>query len=255
MIPSIALPDGEIHPVAFHSHTLTSPELNYDTHDKELLAIFEAFQKWRHYLEGSGSPMDVVTDHKNLEYCSTTKLLTCQQACWSGFLSQFNLVIRFRPGKLGTKPDFHPEFTQEQLASSLQALYYFEPLIRAVGIMDVGQLHTDIHSAQQSNTHSLEIIATLSGPDTDPRWSLDSSELLCYDGCVWVPDVNDLRLRILLNNHDHPVLGHFSQNKTLELVRRDYTWLGVRMFVKDYCKSCTTCARSKVPCHWRYGFL
>src|ERR1700720_3157390 len=53
-ILSIALPDGEIHPVAFHSHTLTSPQLNYDTHDKELLAIFKAFQKWRHYLEGSG---------------------------------------------------------------------------------------------------------------------------------------------------------------------------------------------------------
>ena len=47
-ILSITLPDGEIHPVAFHSHTLSSSELNYDTHDKELLAIFEAFEKWRH---------------------------------------------------------------------------------------------------------------------------------------------------------------------------------------------------------------
>ena len=52
-ILSITLPDGEIHPVAFHSRTLTKPELNYDTHDKELLAIFEAFTNWRHYLEGS----------------------------------------------------------------------------------------------------------------------------------------------------------------------------------------------------------
>ena len=74
--------------------------------------------------------------------------------------------------------------------------------------MDIGQLHTDIHSAQQSDTHSLEIIAILSGPDADPRWSLDGSGLLRYDGRIWVPDVNDLRLRILLNNHDHPVLGY-----------------------------------------------
>src|SRR6202041_1712174 len=240
-ILSITLPNGEIHPVAFHSRTLSTSKLNYDTHDKELLAIFEAFNKWRHYLEGSGSPIDVVTDHKNLEYFSTTKLLTRRQARWSEFLSQFNLVICFRPGKLGTKPDsltrrwdvypkevdrdytkvnpqnFHPVFTQEQLASSLQATYYFEPLIRAVEIMDVGQLHTDIHSAQQSDTHSLKIIATLSRPDEDPRWSLDGSGLLHYDGRIWVPDVNDLCLWILLNNHDHPVLGHFGQNKTLEL--------------------------------------
>jgi len=47
---------------------MTPPELNYDTHDKELLAIFEAFHHWHHYLEGSATPIDVVTDHKNLEY-------------------------------------------------------------------------------------------------------------------------------------------------------------------------------------------
>ena len=35
-ILSITLLDGEIHPVAFHSRTLTSLELNYDRYDKEL---------------------------------------------------------------------------------------------------------------------------------------------------------------------------------------------------------------------------
>src|SRR3984957_20551095 len=91
----ITLPDGEIHPIAFHSRTLTEAELNYDTHDKELLAIFEAFTNWCHYFGGSTLSVDVVTDHKNLVYFSTTKLLTCQQARWSEFLSQFNLIIRF----------------------------------------------------------------------------------------------------------------------------------------------------------------
>src|ERR1700729_4356758 len=75
-ILSITLLNSEIHPVAFHSRTLSTSELNYDTHNKEPLAIFKAFQKWRHYLEGSGSPIDIVPDHKNLEYFSTTKPLT-----------------------------------------------------------------------------------------------------------------------------------------------------------------------------------
>ena len=39
-------PDGEIRPVTFYLCMLTVPELNYDTHDKELLAIFEAFHLW-----------------------------------------------------------------------------------------------------------------------------------------------------------------------------------------------------------------
>ena len=72
--------EGTLHPITFHSCTFTSPELNYDMHDKELSAIFEAFKWWRHYLEGSAKPIDVVTDHKNLEYFSMTKLLTRCQA-------------------------------------------------------------------------------------------------------------------------------------------------------------------------------
>ena len=36
--------DNEVYPVAFHFHTFTMVELNYDTHNKELLVIFEAFK-------------------------------------------------------------------------------------------------------------------------------------------------------------------------------------------------------------------
>ena len=95
-ILSLTTDAGELHPIAFHSHTLMGTELNYDTHDKELLAHFECLKTWRHYLEGSATPIDVVTDHKNLEYFTTIKLLTCRQARWSEFLSQFNLIVHFR---------------------------------------------------------------------------------------------------------------------------------------------------------------
>ena len=175
-ILSITCADREIRPVTYYSRTLTALELNYDTHDKELLAIFEAFQNWRHYLEGSASPIDVVTDHKNLKYFSTSKVLSRQQAWWSEFLSQFNLIIRFRPGKLGAKPDtltrqwdvypkegdsgyarvnpqnLRPVFTQEQLTNSLHATYLEFPVLRAVAIMDVETLHSDILSALPSVT-------------------------------------------------------------------------------------------------------
>jgi len=106
-ILSIMTKDNEIHPIAFHSQTFSTPELNYDIHDKELLVIFEAFKIWRHYLEGSALPIAIVIDHKNLEYFSTTKVLTRRQARWSEYLSQFNLVICFHPRRLGTKPDYH----------------------------------------------------------------------------------------------------------------------------------------------------
>ena len=45
-ILSIVNEDNEDHPVVFYSHTFTTVELNYDTYDKKLLAIFKAFKIW-----------------------------------------------------------------------------------------------------------------------------------------------------------------------------------------------------------------
>jgi len=46
VILSIVNEDNEVHLVAFHSCTFTAVELNYNTHNKELLAIFKAFKIW-----------------------------------------------------------------------------------------------------------------------------------------------------------------------------------------------------------------
>ena len=78
-ILSIVNENNEVHPVAFHSRTFTAAELNYDIHNKELFAIFEAFKIWQHYLKGLAYPINIVMDHKNLEYFSTTKVLTQRQ--------------------------------------------------------------------------------------------------------------------------------------------------------------------------------
>jgi len=274
-ILSITCTDGEIHPVTYYSQTLTAPELNYDTHDKELLAIFEAFQNWRHYLEGSTSPIDIVTDHKNLEYFSTSKVLSHWQAQWSEFLSQFNLVICFRPGKLGAKPDaltrrwdvypkegdsgyarVNPQnlrlvFTQEQLSNSLCATYLEFPVLRAVAIMDVETLHSDILSALPSDPIAQVHLAD----PLDSHWSTNKAGFLRLDGCIYVPDLDDLCLQVLQYRHDHPLAGHFGQNQTLELIQHEYTWPGLRTFVKDYVRSCTSCTRAKTPHHRPYGLL
>ena len=212
-ILSIQTNSSEIHPVAFHSRTFSAPELNYDTHDKELLAIFEAFHVWQHFLKGSGTPIDVVTDHKNLEYFSTTKVLTPCQARWSEYLSQFNLIIHFCPGKLGTKPDsltrcwdvypkwgnsnyatvnpsnFRPMFTQEQISVSLRATELLNPVLRATVIMDQEQLNLDILSALPDNPL---YIAHLKEPK--PCWSVTPDGFLCHDSLIYIPNSNNLRL-------------------------------------------------------------
>jgi hypothetical protein len=53
-------PDGKLHPIAFHSRKLTPAEMNYEIYDKELLAIVDCFEKWRHYLEGAQHRIQVL---------------------------------------------------------------------------------------------------------------------------------------------------------------------------------------------------
>ena len=82
--------EGTLHPVVFYSKKHSPAECNYEIYDKELLVIVRAFEEWRPHLEGSSHPAQVLSDHKNLEYFMSTKLLNCRQARWSEFLSCFN---------------------------------------------------------------------------------------------------------------------------------------------------------------------
>ena len=97
--------DGVLRPVAFFSRPLSPAECNYEIYDKELLAIIRAFEEWRPELQGAAYPVKVITDHKNLEYFTTTKQLSRRQARWAEYLSRFDFKITYRPGKLGGKPD------------------------------------------------------------------------------------------------------------------------------------------------------
>jgi hypothetical protein len=45
----------------------SSQPINYDAHDKEMLAIVTAFKEWEHMLKSVAGEITVYTDHKNLE--------------------------------------------------------------------------------------------------------------------------------------------------------------------------------------------
>jgi len=67
----IMIEEKEVHLVTFYFCTFKATELNYDTHNKKLLVVFEALLKLS---------IDVITDHKNLEYFLTTKILLYHKA-------------------------------------------------------------------------------------------------------------------------------------------------------------------------------
>jgi len=93
------------HPVAFYSKSLSPVERNYEIHDKEMLTIIRTLEEWRHFLEGARHPVEIWTDHKNLEYFMTAKKLNRCQAHWSLYLARFNFKLVHHPGQSMGKPD------------------------------------------------------------------------------------------------------------------------------------------------------
>ena len=56
-------------------------ETKYETHNGKLLAIFEAFKTWKHYLEGFWHEVFILTDYNNLQQFMNIKSLSSKQVC------------------------------------------------------------------------------------------------------------------------------------------------------------------------------
>ena len=100
-------------------------------------------------------------------------------------------------------------------------------MLRAAFIIDTEQLLNDIRAAVTTDDELQSKVGT-------PRWSKDDDGITRLDGRVYIPDSGDLRLRVLRARHDHPTSGHFGHSKTLKLIRREYTWPGIRTMVANY---------------------
>ena len=80
--------------------------------------------------------------------------------------------------------------------------------------MDVKRLHTDILVNLSTNP----IAKAHLSDSSNLRWSTDEAGYPRLDGHMYVPKADDLCLRVLKYKHDHPLSGHFGQNRTLELI-------------------------------------
>jgi hypothetical protein len=112
--------NGLWHPVAFFSKQFKGAELRYGTPDQEMMAIVEAFKHWRHYLEGSRYPIEVLSDHQNLQRFMTQKRLNGRQARWCYYLTPYDFHIVYRTGRTNPadapsrRPDYMSQAPEQQ---------------------------------------------------------------------------------------------------------------------------------------------
>jgi hypothetical protein len=245
---------GILRPVAFYSRKCSPAEQNYDTYDRELLAIVESFKYWRHYLEGAKYRILVKCDHKNLEYFMTSKVLSRRQARWAEVLSAYDFHIEHLDGKANPadgpsrRPDYEEGYNRP-----------FQRLLATLPIDDNPDLMADIISAQQSDDLACDIRAKLQLASENPQPSDELNEwrvingALTYEGRIYVPNHELLRSRVISLCHDNPESGHFGILKTTELVSRNFYWPVMDITVKKYVTACEVCHRVKAPRHARHG--
>ena len=92
-------------PVIYFSQKMISAECNYKIYNKELLAIVQIFEKWCSELKDFKYSVQVLSDHKNLKYFKTFKLLNHWQTHWSEYLFRFDFKIVYCFSKLNSTAD------------------------------------------------------------------------------------------------------------------------------------------------------
>jgi hypothetical protein len=257
----LSQPDEEnvLHPVAYFSKKHSPAECNYEIYDKELLAIVRAFEEWRLHLESAPESIKVLTDHKNLEYFMTTKLLNRRQARWSEFLSRFDFVIVYRPGKQGGKPDALtrrsgdlPKEGDERLRhqsqvilkpKNLQLMADNDPGDEPPGEVPLGneplELEQLLRAGYEEDPFPAKVLDMLEkGVRQCREISLAECEKidgrLHYRKRLYVPDWDELRLHLVKAHHDPPAAGHQGRSKTFELISRTYYWPKMQQSVVLY---------------------
>ena len=89
--------------IAYASRKLKKHEVNYPTHDLELVAIVFALRIWRHYLYGV--PCRIFTNHKSLQYLFSQKDLNMRQRRWIEHIKDYDCTIEYHPGKANVVAD------------------------------------------------------------------------------------------------------------------------------------------------------
>lgn len=228
-------PDG-LKPVAYESRKFIPAEVNYPTHEQELLAVVHSLKTWHCYLEGSPFTVIVRSDHKPLQHFLTQPHLSRRQARWWEVVHSYDFEVHYCKGTeniadaLSRRPDHSIMAVPQQLA---------------VITKSKGTTYFPSKFLQQCRK----------GYKKDP-WFTDKNiyrTKLNYKNQVYytendqlvIPHDTQLKHSILHDAHDSPTAGHCGVNLTLELVRRDYWWPGIARDVHSYVRECIHCQRNK----------
>jgi transposase InsO family protein len=251
---------GKLRPVAYLSRKFTPAESNYEVHDKELLAIIEAFRHWRVYLEGQAYEIKVISDHQNLTRFLTIHILTSRQMRWYEDIATFRMKIHYRKGSENARADAmsrREDYMKGEPKKGIQLLVRNADgtlqvnKVAATSVIEINQLSKEIRKAQGKELFCQEQLSYMY--DSTPDEFDEKDRILQFQGRDYIPV--SLRETVLRLYHDGPLRGHPGTAKMLQVLQHSYYFPKMRNVIEDYVRKCTICRRNKHDRHAPYGLL
>ncbi|KAK9045728.1 hypothetical protein V6N11_051636 [Hibiscus sabdariffa] len=238
--------------VAYASRKLKPNELNYPTHDLELIAIVFALKIWRHYLYGEKCHM--FTDHKSLKCLLTQKDLNLRQRRWMELLKDYDLVIDYHPGKANVVAD---ALSRKSNSASLAINSQFR-LTKERKLLSELHVQSDLVSQireLQRMDSELQKIANNLNAKQNSNFSVKSDGLLYFKDRMCVLKDEGLRKEMLDKAHRTSFSIHPGSVKMYKDLKPLYWWPGMKAAITDYVSRCLTCKKVKVEHQAPIGLL
>jgi hypothetical protein len=106
------------HPIAFASRKLSESEKNYNTMEREGLAMVYWLQKFGNYL--LGKHFNMFTDHSTLKYLVKKPVLGGRICRWLLLFQEFDFEVIVIPGKMNTEPNHLSRVTNGKDPTNLE---------------------------------------------------------------------------------------------------------------------------------------
>jgi hypothetical protein len=271
--------DNALHPSTYHSRKFTPTEINYEIHDRELLAIVDSFKLWRRYIDGSLFMVLVYSDHQNLEYFTTMKILNRRQARWAQELTGIDFKICYRPGTLNGKPHtlsrrsaYRPSkggsedqptkfaLSEQNFQDEIYIKDQGKRIIAATTGVEKRWRQWDKEFFRRVRDEGLKdqdyvkAMDSLRGGNKHTDESLQEQDGILFRRFrLWIP--SSLRDDVLVSEHDSKVVGHMGQDKTKELIRQNFWCPRMDEDIVKYMQACVECTRNKSARHKSYDLL